>query len=70
MLMPISDETLRGVVGTQITGLSYADAGFLVLHLDSGENLWLSADDEGYQFFVRPNEKRGWSLGDSPGTCG
>ena len=40
-------------IGQRITALSYdAEAGYLVIKLDSGEELWISADWEGYHVLL------------------
>ncbi len=39
-------------IGSKIESLHYdADSGYLVIELDSGEELWISADWEGYRLF-------------------
>ncbi len=39
-------------VGSRIEALSYdAETGYLVIELESNEQLWLSADSEGFHIF-------------------
>ncbi len=39
-------------VGCRIESLRYdAEAGYVVIELDSGEELWVQADGEGYHIF-------------------
>ena len=40
-------------VGATIAGLRYEpDAGYVVIELDSGEELWVSADGGGFHIFT------------------
>jgi len=43
-------------IGSKIESLHYdAESGYLVIELDSGEELWISADYEGYHVHCNAN---------------
>ncbi len=54
----MADEPIRRIIspaiGATIAGLRYEpNAGFVVIELDSGEELWVSADYCGYHLVMR-----------------
>ena len=44
-------------IGQRITALHY-DSGYVVVELESGEEMWVSADWEGYQVFAAGDPSR------------
>jgi hypothetical protein len=41
------------VLGARISGLCYAEDGFVVIQLDNDEELWVAADEKGYSIHLR-----------------
>ena len=56
MSSSIAPNIAKRLAGASVVGLNYNDEGYVVISLDTGFELWVSADSQGYHLFVEPSK--------------